>query len=71
MSVRKMPPEASDRCHWPGVNKKTRLGPEAAVRLAAFQLALLGAEFTVLEPPELIDHVRTLAGRLSRASPIR
>lgn len=34
----------------------------------AFQLAMLGAEFTVLEPPELIDHVRTLAGRLSRAS---
>ena len=34
----------------------------------AFHLAWLGADFTVLEPPELIEHVRALAGRLHRAT---
>jgi len=33
----------------------------------AFHLAMLGAEFTVLDPPELTDHVRSLADRLHRA----
>ncbi len=32
-----------------------------------FHLAALGAEFTVLEPPELIDFVRDAAVRLRRA----
>jgi predicted DNA-binding transcriptional regulator YafY len=33
----------------------------------AFHLAALGAEFTILEPPELIASARELAGRLNRA----
>ncbi len=33
----------------------------------AFHLAMLGTDFTVLEPPELLAHVRTLADRLYRA----
>ena len=36
--------------------------------LIAVHLAALGAEFTVLEPPELAAHLRTLAGRLARAA---
>lgn len=35
----------------------------------AFHLAMLGTDFTVLEPPELIELVRVLAGRLHRAAP--
>jgi predicted DNA-binding transcriptional regulator YafY len=34
-----------------------------------FHLGQLGCEFTVLEPPELIERVRALAGRLQRATP--
>jgi predicted DNA-binding transcriptional regulator YafY len=34
----------------------------------AFHLARLDAEFTILEPPELIDRARELAGRLTRAA---
>jgi predicted DNA-binding transcriptional regulator YafY len=33
-----------------------------------FHLASLDADFTVLEPPELIDFVRAAAGRLARAA---
>jgi predicted DNA-binding transcriptional regulator YafY len=33
-----------------------------------FHLSILGAEFTVLEPPELVGHLRAVAGRLARAS---
>jgi predicted DNA-binding transcriptional regulator YafY len=35
----------------------------------AMHLALLGADFTVEDPPELAEEVRTLAVRLSRAAP--
>lgn len=34
----------------------------------AIRLALLDAEFTVLEPPELVAYVRVLAGRLHRSA---
>ena len=34
----------------------------------ALRVALLGPEFEVHEPPELADHLRTLAGRLERAA---
>lgn len=34
----------------------------------AFHLAGLGHDFTVLDPPELIDRIRVLAGRFSRGS---
>jgi predicted DNA-binding transcriptional regulator YafY len=39
-----------------------------ALESIAIHLAWLGADFTVLEPPELIEHVRALAGRLHRAA---
>jgi hypothetical protein len=32
-------------------------------------LAQIGFEFTVLEPPELVEQVRVLAGRFARAVP--
>ncbi|MFB9207794.1 helix-turn-helix transcriptional regulator [Nonomuraea spiralis] len=34
----------------------------------AFRLITLGCEFEVREPPELVEHVRALAARLTRAS---
>jgi predicted DNA-binding transcriptional regulator YafY len=33
----------------------------------AFHTVMMGLRFTVLEPPELIEHMRSLAGRLSEA----
>ena len=39
-----------------------------ALESIAIHLAWLGADFTVLEPPELTEHVRALAGRLQRAA---
>jgi predicted DNA-binding transcriptional regulator YafY len=33
-----------------------------------FHLGQLGCDFTVLDPPELIEHVRTVAARLQRAA---
>jgi predicted DNA-binding transcriptional regulator YafY len=35
----------------------------------ALHVALLGVDFEAHEPPELLDHVRTLAARLGRAAP--
>ena len=35
----------------------------------ALRIAMLGADFEVHEPPELMDHVRALAERLERATP--
>ncbi|MFC5722033.1 helix-turn-helix transcriptional regulator [Streptomyces gamaensis] len=34
----------------------------------AIRLALLDAEFTVQEPPELVEHLRELGGRITRAT---
>ena len=34
----------------------------------ALRIALFGVDFVVHEPPELADHLRELAGRLSRAA---
>jgi hypothetical protein len=34
----------------------------------AFHLGHLGCEFTVLDPPELISHLRTLGSRMLRAA---
>jgi predicted DNA-binding transcriptional regulator YafY len=34
----------------------------------AVHLALIGADFRVLEPPELVDHVRAMAHRLRRSA---
>jgi predicted DNA-binding transcriptional regulator YafY len=39
----------------------------ASVEAIAFHLGTLGLEFTVLEPSELIEHIRALAGRLQRS----
>jgi predicted DNA-binding transcriptional regulator YafY len=38
-----------------------------SLTLLAIHLALLGHDFTVLEPAELVEELRTLAGRLSTA----
>lgn len=42
-------------------------GPDS-LEAIAFHLAELGAEFTILEPPELITRSRVLAALLHRAS---
>jgi predicted DNA-binding transcriptional regulator YafY len=34
----------------------------------ATALAMTGAEFTVITPPELVDHLRRMAGRLAAAA---
>lgn len=44
-----------------------RTGSNSLDSLALY-LSLLGVDFEVLEPPELVEHVRVLAGRLDRAS---
>lgn len=44
-----------------------RTGDEDIAWLA-MRIAMLGVEVTVHEPPELVAHVRSLAGRLSRAT---
>ena len=35
----------------------------------ALRIAMLGVDFDIHEPPELAEHVRTLADRLRRAAP--
>jgi hypothetical protein len=35
----------------------------------AVHLGMLGADFEVSEPPELVDHIRALAERYHRATP--
>lgn len=39
-----------------------------SLAMLALYIAHLGVEFEVLEPPELIDHLTAVAGRLTRAS---
>ncbi|WP_426979818.1 helix-turn-helix transcriptional regulator [Pseudarthrobacter sp. O4] len=34
----------------------------------AARLGMLGCDFTVLEPPELVDHLNLLSGRIARAA---
>ncbi|MCG5467694.1 YafY family transcriptional regulator [Micromonospora sp. LAH09] len=41
--------------------------PEDTVDWLGFRLALLGCDFTVHEPTELVDHLRRLGERISRA----
>ncbi|HEX5895335.1 MAG TPA: WYL domain-containing protein, partial [Thermoleophilaceae bacterium] len=36
----------------------------------AIRVAMLGVDFEVHEPPELIEHLRALAARLERATPL-
>jgi predicted DNA-binding transcriptional regulator YafY len=43
------------------------IGASSFERLA-MHLALLGANFEVSEPPELVEHVRRLAARLRQAA---
>ena len=42
-------------------------GAESPDMLAIY-VAILGAEFEILDPPELAEHILTLAGRLTRAA---
>jgi len=44
------------------------VGSDTVGMLAAY-LGMLDADFEVHEPPELVDHVRALAGRYQRATP--
>ncbi|GGO20991.1 helix-turn-helix transcriptional regulator [Micromonospora parathelypteridis] len=41
--------------------------PEDTIDWLAFRLALLGCDFTVHEPPELVEHLRRLGRRITRA----
>jgi predicted DNA-binding transcriptional regulator YafY len=38
------------------------------LRWLAWRIAMLGVDFEVHEPPELIEHLRALASRLARAA---
>ena len=58
--------------HWGTIEAKDagscefRTGDDDLAWLA-LRIAMLGVDFEVHEPPELAEHLRTLAGRLSRA----
>ena len=39
------------------------------LRWLALRIAMLGVDFEVHEPPELVEHLRALASRLERAVP--
>ena len=43
----------------------------ATLEALAVHLGMLGADFEVSDPPELVDHIRALAGRYHRATPGR
>jgi hypothetical protein len=53
------------------VDKDTYLLRTGAATLDALavHLGMLGADFEVSDPPELVDHIRVLAGRYHRATP--
>ncbi len=53
-------PVDTDRCEY-------RAGDDD-LRWLALRIAMLGVDFEVQEPPELVDHVRALASRLARAA---
>ncbi|MGH3876428.1 MAG: helix-turn-helix transcriptional regulator [Actinophytocola sp.] len=53
-------PLADGRCRWES--------GEDTPEWLAYRLLTLGCEFTVHEPPELLDHLRTVAGRAHRAA---
>jgi predicted DNA-binding transcriptional regulator YafY len=53
-------PLADGRCRWES--------PGDTLEWLAFRLLTLGCEFEVHEPPELVDHLRTVAGRAHRAA---
>ena len=38
------------------------------LRWLAMRIAMLGVDFEVHEPPELVDHIRALSSRLGRAA---
>ncbi|MEV5639324.1 YafY family protein [Streptomyces flaveolus] len=58
------PPEALDD----GTSCVLRATVSDAVEWMAVRLAMLGVDFRVQEPPELVTSVRTLAARLTRAT---
>jgi predicted DNA-binding transcriptional regulator YafY len=59
------PPEPVDD----GASCVLRATVSDAVEWMAVRLAMLGVDFRVQEPPELVTSVRTLAARLTRATP--
>jgi predicted DNA-binding transcriptional regulator YafY len=67
-AAERLPPTAGSLEAIDGATCLLRSGAYSIDRLAVW-LALIGFEFEVLEPLELADRVRDLAGRLSRAAP--
>jgi predicted DNA-binding transcriptional regulator YafY len=53
-------PLSDGRCRWEA--------PADTLEWLAFRLLTLGCEFEVHEPPELVDHLRAVAGRAGRAA---
>ncbi|HEY7596399.1 MAG TPA: YafY family protein [Actinophytocola sp.] len=53
-------PLGGGRCRWQS--------PEDTLEWLAFRLLTLGCEVEVHEPPELVDHLRAVAGRARRAA---
>jgi predicted DNA-binding transcriptional regulator YafY len=59
--------------YWPGADLAERLGVSIrtlrrdVLDWPALALGAVGAEFDVLHPPELLDHLREWAGRFQRA----
>jgi predicted DNA-binding transcriptional regulator YafY len=43
-------------------------GPTDTLQWTAFRLIMLGCDFTVHEPPELVDYLRALGARITRAA---
>ncbi|MDQ7907380.1 WYL domain-containing protein [Phytohabitans sp. ZYX-F-186] len=66
--VERVPPSAG---MFEAVDAETcvfRTGSDTPETLAVW-LGMLGADFEVTEPPELVAHLRALAGRYQRATP--
>jgi predicted DNA-binding transcriptional regulator YafY len=69
-------PEAVAQHTWSGFGTVTDLGRNRCELLTGFEsldalgmfVGMLGVDFDVKEPPELAEHLRVLAVRLSRAA---
>ncbi|MBY8878560.1 helix-turn-helix transcriptional regulator [Actinacidiphila acidipaludis] len=68
--------ESVGRFAWSGFGTITALGEDSCELATGFEsldalamfLGLLGADFEVKEPPELVDHLRVVAARLARST---
>ncbi|WP_069467178.1 helix-turn-helix transcriptional regulator [Actinacidiphila rubida] len=70
------PADAVRRLAWSGFGTITELGEDSCELVTGFEsldalamfLGMLGVDFEVKEPPELADHVRVVAARLTRSA---